>query len=406
MKQINEFKEEVYRCMRCGSCTAVCPVYAVIAREPAVARGRLRLIREYLDERQELSPRMRNYLDLCLGCRACVANCPPLVNTDRIIRSARARFAADLGQPLVRHLMLRSVINKPERLSMVLGSARLVRKTGLSQVLPGPVKVKVNLLPTLPERTFREQLPGLKLKKSGKKVGFFLSCMDNIVFPQVITAAVKVLEKHGYEVLIPEDVVCCGAAHHNYGDLDVARKLARENIRAFAGSPVDVILTDCATCGSTLQSYSELFAGEPEEPDALSFSRKVMDINHFLADMLAPGDNPVAAIVTYHDPCHLVRYQNVGEAPRKVLAATPGVRLVEMAEADRCCGGGGTFNIFHYQLSMEILNRKMEKAVQTGAAVLATSCPACRIQLMHGIKQRNLSMEVLHPVEILAKSYG
>lgn len=406
MKNIVDFTEEVYRCMRCGACTAVCPVFAVIQREPAVARGRLRLIREYLDGNQELTPKMRGYLDLCLGCRACAESCPPGVNTDRVIRAARAKFALDRGQPLVRQVLLRSVMNRPERFDRALGSLKLARSTGFSKLLPKTVGLRVNMLPPLPGQTFRERLAGLDLKPGKKKVGFFPGCLDNSVFPQVALASVRVLEKHGFGVIIPGDTVCCGVAHRNYGDLEGARQLAGQNIRAFAGAEVDVILTGCASCGSTLQEYGDLFAGEPGEEAAANFSRKVTDISRFLEGLLEPGTSPVDAVVTYHDPCHMSRYQKIKEAPRKILSATPGVNLVEMAEADRCCGGGGTFNIFHYQLSMEILRRKIENAGRTGASILATSCPSCRIQIMHGIKRHGLAMEVLHPVEILARSYG
>lgn len=405
MKPLSELTEELYMCIRCGSCTAVCPVYSVVKREMAVARGRLRLVREHLDGNLELTVKMRDYLDLCLGCRACVVSCPPQVPTDKIVRAVRAKFAANKGQPLIRHVMLRNVMNKPERFSLVFGSLKLARSTGLNHLLPKTLKTKVDLLPQLPERTFREILKGLKLKKSTKKVGFFLSCMDNNVFPQVILAGISVLERIGYEVVIPTNVVCCGAAHDNYGDVEDARKLALQNIQAFSSAEVDVILTDCASCGSTMQAYGELFQGEKEEGEALSFARKVMDLNEFIQDKLEPGEAPIQVTVTYHDPCHSVRYQNVRKAPRKVLAAA-GVELEEMVEADRCCGSGGTFNIFHYQISMKILDRKIENVKKTGASILATSCPACRIQLAHGLKRHGLSIEVLHPIELLAKSYS
>lgn len=403
MKPLLELTEELYRCIRCGSCTAVCPVYSEVKREMAVARGRLRLVREHIDGNLELTVKMRDYLDLCLGCRACVVNCPPRVPTDEIIRSARAKYAIKQGQPLVRHVMLSHVLNKPERFSFTLGSIKLVRNTGLNQLLPKKLKVKEDLLPPLPERTFKEILKTLKLKKSDKKVGFFLSCMDNNVFPQVLLSAISILEKQGYEVIIPTNVVCCGAAHHNYGDMENARKLAIQNIRAFSGVEVDVILTDCASCGSTMKTYGELFKEAKEEKEALSFAQKVLDLNEFLQDKLKPSETSLETTVTYHDPCHAVRYQNSKEAPRKILASS-GVKVEEMAEADRCCGGGGTFNIFHYQLSMKILDRKIENVKKTGASILATSCPACRIQLAHGIKRHGLSIEVFHPIEILAKS--
>jgi len=228
--------------------------------------------------------------------------------------------------------------------------------------------------------------------------------MDNNVYPQVIIAAINILEKLGYEVVIPTKVVCCGAAHDNYGDLENARKLAWQNIEAFSDTGVDVILTDCASCGSTMQSYGELFRGKSEEAKAFSFVSKVMDINQFLSDKLPSVSEMTQTTVTYHDPCHLVRYQNVRTAPRRVLASA-GVIFKEMAEADRCCGGGGTFNIFHYDISMQILDRKIENVKQTGASILATSCPACRIQLEHGIKRHGLTIEVLHPIELLEKSF-
>ncbi|KLU60618.1 lactate utilization protein A [Peptococcaceae bacterium CEB3] len=405
MKQLHELAEDLYRCIRCGSCTAVCPVYSEVKREMGVARGRIRLVREHLDGNLDLSATMRNYLDLCLGCRACVVSCPPQVPTDRIVRAARAEYAVRQGQPLVRHLLLHNVLNKPERFSLALDSVKLVRSAGLNRLFPKMLEAKEDLLPELPEQTFREMLKGLKLKKGAEKVGFFLSCMDDNVFPQVIIKAINILEELGYEVVIPTDVVCCGAAHHNYGDLGNARQLARRNIRAFAGAGVEVILTDCASCGSTMQSYGELFVGEKEEGEAQDFSRGVMDLNVFLQDKLVAGSQPLGVTVTYHDPCHAVRYQNIKEEPRKVLAAV-GVKLEEMAEADRCCGGGGTFNIFHYQLSMKILNRKIENVRKTGASILATSCPACRIQLAHGLKRHGQTLKVVHPVELLAEFYG
>ncbi|CAA7601953.1 4Fe-4S ferredoxin-type, iron-sulphur binding domain protein [Acididesulfobacillus acetoxydans] len=286
-----------------------------------MARGRIRLVREHLDGSLDLSATMRNYLDLCLGCRACVVSCPPQVPTDRIVRAARAKYAVQQGQPLVRHVLLRNVLNKPERFSLALDSVKLVRTVRLNHLFPKTLKAKEDLLPELPEQTFWEMLKGRKLKKSAKKTGFFLSCMDNNVFPQVVMQAIKVLEKLDFEVVIPTGIVCCGAAHHNYGDLDNARRLARQNIRAFASADVKVILTDCASCESTMQSYGELFEGEKEEGEAQNFASRVMDINVFLQDKIVSGSQPVDAIATYHDPCHAVRYQNIKEEPRKVAAA-------------------------------------------------------------------------------------
>jgi len=225
--------------------------------------------------------------------------------------------------------------------------------------------------------------------------------MTNLVGAEIGTRIVEVLEKHDCQVTIVTDVRCCGAPHRTYGDLETAKRLATYNIKAINAEGVDAIIVDCATCGSTLKGYVDLVEG------AKSFAKKVYDISEFLTEItgIKPGNKKVPNVVTYHDSCHMGRGQGLGEPPRAILRAIPGLIFIEMNEADRCCGGAGSFGINHYDLSMQILNRKIENIKDTGAQIVATGCPACKMQLQHGIERNGLQIRIKHPIELLAETY-
>jgi glycolate oxidase iron-sulfur subunit len=182
--------------------------------------------------------------------------------------------------------------------------------------------------------------------------------------------------------------------------------VARHNIDLLLGLHVDAIITDCATCGSSLKEYPHWLANDPEYAGrAREFAAKVRDISEFLAEIgirLPKGE--VRARVTYHDPCHLCRAQDVREQPRQMLKAA-GVELVEMEGADTCCGSAGTQLITHYHTSVGVLERKMDKVAETAAEIIASGCPGCQMQLSLGVKRRGLQARVMHPSELLAQAY-
>ena len=408
MKKLEAYHDEIKHCIRCGACQAVCPVFEVMEREMAVARGRLRLIREALEGKLDLTDKMRDYIDLCVGCRICVDNCPAKVNTDQIVIGARHKYVDVKGLPFLHRIMLEQILSKKGNFNMALKSLGLARGTRLNKLLPEQLKKKEEILPTIPQRTFVQKMKEMTFDTGApKKVGFFLSCMDNFMFPEVVEAAIMVLQNNDWDIVIPSDVNCCGAPHHVYGDWETAAKLAKKNIEAFQDAEVDYIITDCATCGSVLKEYGEMLSGDSLKLKGKEFAAKIMDINAFLIDVvkIKPGQNKVSQTVTYHDPCHLVRHQKVSKQPREILLAVEGVEFRECNDADRCCGGAGTYNINHYDVSMKILDKKIENIKNTGADILATSCPACRIQLGYGMRRAGLNNTVVHPVELLARSY-
>jgi glycolate oxidase iron-sulfur subunit len=240
-------------------------------------------------------------------------------------------------------------------------------------------------------------------------VGFFLGCAQNLLFAEASAASARVLARNGCEVVTPRDVQCCGMPAIGYGRQEIMREMAKHNIALFERLNVDVIVTDCATCGSTLKEYGHYLARAAEWAErARAFSDRVRDVSEFLAEI--PLEKPRGRIdgkVTYHDPCHLVRGQGVAAQPRQLLGMIDGLELVEMEEADWCCGSAGSQLITHYEDSLAILERKIDHVQATGADYVASGCPGCQMQLSVGLKRRGLQrrMQVVHPVLLLDRAY-
>jgi glycolate oxidase iron-sulfur subunit len=209
--------------------------------------------------------------------------------------------------------------------------------------------------------------------------------------------------------VIPAGMQCCGMPCLGYGEMEQALKLARHNIDVFAAAGVETIITDCGTCGSCLKSYAHLLENDPKYAErAAEFSDKVRDISQFLVDRLNPRLElaEFKSKITYHESCHMHWVQEVSRQPRQLLGLIPGLELVEMKDAGACCGGAGSYNITHYATSMDILKRKMDNVAATGAELIATGCPGCRLQLRLGVKREGLSAQVVHPAELLEQAYG
>jgi len=207
-------------------------------------------------------------------------------------------------------------------------------------------------------------------------------------------------------VLVPASN-CCGIPHEAYGETEMHIKLAKENLDSFSRFEVEAVVTDCASCAHGLHYYAELLQDDPQySRKAQEFAAKVKESSQYLAAAGWKKEmGPVNATVTYHDPCHAVRGLKVKDEPRQILKSIPGLKFVEMAESDWCCGGAGSYNVTHYELSQRILERKMGNFKKTGAEYLATSCPACLMQLAHGLDVHKLPGSAIHVMQLLDRAY-
>jgi glycolate oxidase iron-sulfur subunit len=236
--------------------------------------------------------------------------------------------------------------------------------------------------------------------------------MIDKVFPQVAAAVLEILEHHGMGISLPADQACCGIPALSGGDVQTFDKLLRHNLARFHPESWDYLVTACATCASTISKIWPLMSleyGTEEKAQIAGLAAKTLDISQFLAEQagLEQGSGIPATPkipLTYHDPCHLKKALGVAAQPRALLRANPRYDFREMAEADWCCGMGGSFNLQHYAISRSIGRRKRENIAKSGAAVAATGCPACMLQLTDMLSQAGIRVQVKHTAEIYAAS--
>jgi glycolate oxidase iron-sulfur subunit len=411
--------DELYRtCVHCGLCLQACPTYRELGLEMDSPRGRIRQVMLVETGQLELGPTVVEHLDRCLACRACETACPSGVQYGQIVESARARIEQQYRRPFAARVARRigyGTIADFKRLSRAArllrfyersGLQRLVRRSGLLRLI-GMEKTEA-LAPKIEDDFFFREL-GKTFPAEGTKrarVAFLAGCIASVAFAELNRATLRVLQKNGVEVWVPEQQGCCGALHVHAGLQQEAEALARCNIKAMLREDTDAIVTNAAGCGTTLKEYGLLLGRDGEfAPRATEFSAKVRDVNEFLA-ALGPRvpKQRLGGRVTYQDPCHLAHGQRVRAAPRELLSMVAN-NFVEMPRADSCCGSAGVYNLAQNELSMQILDTKMNDVAATHADVLATANVGCMLQLRAGVANRGLNMQVRHVIELLDEAY-
>lgn len=403
-------RAQIETCVHCGLCLEACPTYRELGSEADSPRGRIHLIRGL--EGGLIAPSsspVMGHLDGCLACRACETACPSGVKYGAIIEEARVKLEPYRQRPAaamaLRRFIFRRLLPYPARLRALARAARLGRRLKLHRLLPAAIAAMADVAP-LPAPFAAEVLPEFvpAVGERRYKVAFLTGCVMDVMFGPTNLASVRVLAHSGCDVYIPRAQTCCGALPLHAGDADAARELARRNLDAFLATGADYFIMNAAGCGSTLKEYHHLL---PDDPRAREFAGRVRDISEFLAsiEIVAPRQS-IDAVVAYQDACHLAHGQGVRLQPRKLLSQIPGLRLVPMAEPEACCGSAGTYNITQPELSMAMLDRKMEAVAATGASIVASGNPGCIIQMRLGARRRGLDVEVLHVIDLLNRAYG
>ncbi len=416
---MRQLEDQLVVCMRCGMCQAVCPVFAQTGREADVARGKLVLLDGLMQAMLNDPEAVRERLQRCLLCGSCAANCPSGVDVLDIFLKARAILTGYLGLPPLKKAVFRGLLAHPQTMDRVVEFSALFQKW-----FTRPVNEIVGTScarfasPLLADRHFRT-LAAVPLHRrrpclntpagaSGLKVGFFVGCLIDKIFPNVAEAALHALEHHGVGVFLPESQGCCGIPAVSSGDTRTFNGLVRYHLDRFDAERFDVLVTCCATCTSTIKKVWPALCSEDLAARAASLAAKTMDISQFLAPRVKTAATAARAengrVVTFHDSCHLKKSLGVAAAPRDLIRANPDYTLREMPAADDCCGMGGSFNLEHYGVSARIGRLKRDHIVSTGCSVVATGCPACMLQIADMLSQAGDRIAVSHPVEIYAES--
>jgi FAD/FMN-containing dehydrogenase/Fe-S oxidoreductase len=397
-------------CATCAKCNAVCPVYDVFRSEDMSSRGWFEIVTDknysYLNSKR--------VVEACLNCKSCRTACPAGVDVSQLILDRRAEHPNALAGHIFRfHAKTQQFAtlltwlarfqpfwDRPimRRVLDLLSRPLLKHLATSARFSPGIA------LPKLATRQLRERHADL-IPRPGQqprsKVAYFHGCAADYFDDGVGDAVIAVLRKHGVEPDLPLQR-CSGTPIETYGHRELAKEGARANLQSFAG--YETVVTGCASCTLMLKDYPMLFAGEPDQAAAEAMARRVKHISEFVVQSAVRprmGGATAPTTVTYHSSCHL-RAAGVTKEPRAILTNLPGATFVEMPDADRCAGGAGTYLVKDFETSQRIVMRKRQAVEQTGADVVATSCPACMIQLKTGLPAH---VQVKHVAQVLKDSY-
>ena len=407
-------------CVHCGLCLNHCPTYKTLGLEMDSPRGRIYQILQVNEGQLEMGEAFATHIDRCLGCVACEIACPSGVKYGRIVERARSQIEQKYPRPWLqkklRDLFYRHVIPNFGALSFAArltrfyqrsGLQTLARKAGITRLL-GMSSVEA-LAPQIDSEFFFSEI-GKTFPAVGErrgKVAFLAGCINNVAFSHLNRATINVLTQNGIEVHVPAGQGCCGALHAHAGYRKEARDLARNNIKVFLSGDYDAIVTNAAGCGSNMKEYHDLLEHDPEYLErARQFAAKTKDVTEYLTSVgVRAPKKKLNQKVAYQDPCHLANAQRIKSQPRELLSAI-GCELVELPHQDQCCGSAGVYNVSQNELSMKILDAKMDDVQSVTSDIVATANVGCMIQLRAGMQQRGLKTPVRHVMELMEEAYS
>ncbi|OMF23251.1 glycolate oxidase [Paenibacillus sp. FSL H8-0548] len=418
--------DQLTNCMRCGFCLPACPTFKETGLEQESPRGRIALMKAVADGIMDPDQAFQDQMNHCLGCRACEPACPADVKYGQLIEQARDAIedhdVHSVPVKGLRKVFFDGVFPHRGRMKWLgrslsiyqkSGLRKLVRGSGMMQLFPAHMREMEQVLPDATAKGVVEQLGTVYPAKGERiaRVALFRGCIMDVLFSETNVNTVKLLSEAGFEVVIPNEQVCCGALHAHSGEMDRAKDLARTNLQVFKDAEIEYIVSNAGGCGALLVEYDHLLHEDSEYRELAEwFASHVIDVSKLLfehgripafTERNAGADEPVT--ITYQDSCHLRNVMKSSNAPRQLMKQVGNVRFVEMKEADRCCGSAGIYNVTQPEMAGQILEHKMEHVNRTGAHYLLTSNPGCLLQMKLGVRKHGArdQMEVKHVVDFL-----
>jgi len=408
-------RELLNDCVHCGFCLPSCPTYQLWGEEMDSPRGRIYLMDLASKGEIALEGPFQEHMDACLGCMACVTACPSGVQYDKLLESVRPQIERnverDRGDQLFREAIF-ALFPYKRRLRVAALPGALYQKlrrvpaiAKLASTLPGRLAAMESLLPPVSVREAFATLPVYTPAAGPRRgrVALLSGCVQDVFFHRVNEATVRVLAAEGYDVLVPRDQQCCGALELHAGREAPALERAKREIGVFETLDVDAVVTNVAGCGSSMKEYGHLLVDDPAWGErAAAFSARVRDVHEVLAAAEPRAQrHPVPGRVAYHDACHLGHAQKVRAQPRAVLRSIPGLELVDLPEAELCCGSAGIYNMVAPEAAGELGARKAANIRTVAPDVIVTANPGCLLQIG---KHLGVDVPLLHPVQLLDAS--
>jgi len=407
---------EALRCIRCGACANVCPVYSKVGghKYGHVYIGAIGLILTLFYHGKEND---RAIVKNCINCQACKEVCPVDIDLPHLIKKTYRAVLDQDGKTPVKNLLLSKVMKNRKLFHFILRNAYLAqkplaKKKTMIRHLPHFFEKEHGFrsLPVIARTPFRDQWKTIHphVVKPKLIIALFAGCAVDFIYPEQAAELLKVLQKYDVQVEFPMEQTCCGLPALMAAEEETAKEVALQNLRAMMSEKYDYILTLCASCGSHLKhNYPKIFKDASLKPENLeAFTDKIIDVSSFLVNVLKASSqdfNVTGEKVAYHSPCHLCRGMKVTNEPRKLIELA-GYDYVKSKDEDVCCGFGGSYSVDFPEISAEILKKKLDNVEAADSGILVTDCPGCVLQLRGGMDKRGRKIKVKHIAEIIAET--
>jgi|TARA_B110000438_G_scaffold187192_1_gene178869 glycolate oxidase iron-sulfur subunit len=406
----NKSSEKILRkCVHCGFCNATCPTYQLLGDELDGPRGRIYLIKDMLENKKPANKKIVKHIDRCLSCYSCMSTCPSGVNYMHLIDHGRSHIEKTYKRPLNERIMR-------EFLSKVLTNSYYFRIISMLTFFVKPfrfffskkIEAMINLMPTkFPPKT----LPNLRVykpmkrKKPVARVALLTGCIQKTISPQINEATIRLLNRHGIEVIVPKGIDCCGSLNHHLGKESIAKQTFKKNIliwyNEYLNNGLDAIISNTSGCGTTLKDYGFIFRVDNEfKKKAKKISELTKDISEYLHEnvklnFIINKENKRPYKIAYHSACSMQHAQKIHDTPKNLIKKT-GNQVFDIPDGHICCGSAGTYNLLQNDIAKELLKNKIKNIEKTNPQFIATGNIGCISQISSGTK-----IPILHTVEVI-----
>ena len=406
----NKSSEKILRkCVHCGMCNATCPTYNLLGDELDGPRGRIYLIKDMIENNKPANKEIVKHIDRCLSCYSCMTTCPSGVNYMHLIDHGRMHiektFRRPFGDRFIRNF-LSQIMPYPLRFRIV-GMLTLVIKP-INFVFPKKLKEMIKLMP----RNFpKKELPKMtrylaeKRKKPVARVALLTGCVQQVISPQINEATIRLLNRHGIEVVVPKGIGCCGSLNHHLGKSDLAKETFKKNILIwydeYIKNGLDAIISNTSGCGTTLKDYGFIFRSNDDfKKKAKKISELTKDITEYLDEnvklnFIRSKKNGKAYKVAYHSACSMQHGQKIHDVPKNLIAKT-GNKVLDIPDGHLCCGSAGTYNLLQVDIAKKLLKNKISNIDKINPEFIATGNIGCITQISNGTK-----IPILHTAEVI-----
>ena len=406
----NRSSEKIFRkCVHCGFCNATCPTYNLLGDELDGPRGRIYLIKDMLENNKPANDKIVKHIDRCLSCYSCMTTCPSNVNYMHLIDHGRNHIEKTYTRPLSDRLIrnfLSQVMPHPLRFRII-GILTLLVKP-INFIFPKKLREMIKLMPiNFPKKNLPKMkvYPAEKRKKPVARVALLAGCVNQVISPQINEATIRLLNRHGVEVIVPKGIDCCGSLNHHLGKSDLARKTFKKNILIwydeYLNNGLDAIISNTSGCGTTLKDYGFIFRSDDDlKKKAKKISELTKDISEYLDDniklnFIKNKESNKGYRIAYHSACSMQHGQKIHNVPMNLIKKT-GNKVFDVPEGHICCGSAGTYNLLQTDIAKKLLKNKISNINKINPQFIATGNIGCITQIANGTK-----IPILHTVEVI-----